>query len=183
MRAATEGSGPWDLIVSSPLLRCAAFAREFAHAQGVPLALEEGLAEMDFGEWEGRSAARLMEECPAALADFWRDPLNHPPPGGEPLTRFQARVVAAWETLCRSHAGKRVLLVTHGGVIRMLLCHLQGRPLDRLLEIEVKHAALFGLQLVDGVLERLFTPATRFEISFGNSRRWDESGSCGPACS
>lgn len=157
MRAATEGLCSWDLIVSSPLQRCAAFAGEFAQTHGAPLVEEERLVEIDFGEWEGRSAAQLMWESPAALADFWRDPLNHPPPGGESLGQFQERVVAAWEALCRNHAGKRLLLVTHGGVIRMLLSHLQARPLDRMMEIEVEHAALFGLLMSDGMLKTLFT--------------------------
>jgi alpha-ribazole phosphatase len=147
----------WDRIVSSPLRRCAAFAGEFAHTLGIPLVLEGGLAEIDFGRWEGCSAAELMETSPLALADFWRDPLNHPPPGGEPLVRFRERVVETWETLWRNHTGERLLLVTHGGVIRMLLCHLQGRSLDRFLEIEVKHAALFGLQIVEGSLKQVFT--------------------------
>lgn len=157
MRAATDGLCCWDLVIASPLRRCAAFAEAVAREQGLPLALEANLAEIDFGDWEGRSAAELMAECPAALGDFWRDPVNHPPPGGERLSHFQRRVVAAWESLCQRHAGKRLLLVTHGGVIRMLLCHLQDWPLDRLLQIEVGQAALFGLQLEEGRLKRLFT--------------------------
>jgi alpha-ribazole phosphatase len=157
MRLATAELSQWDRIVSSPLQRCAAFAGELSSSRGIPLTLEAGLAEIDFGAWEGRSAAELMETAPQALADFWRDPLNHPPPGGESLVRFRERVVEAWETLYRNHKGERLLLVTHGGVIRMLLSHLQGWPLDRLLEIEVKHAALFGLQVVEGTLKRLFT--------------------------
>jgi alpha-ribazole phosphatase len=157
MRAATDGLRCWDLVVASPLRRCAAFAEAVAREQGLPLALEADLAEIDFGDWEGRSAVELMAECPAALADFWRDPANHPPPGGESLSCFQRRVVTAWESLCRRHAGKRLLLVTHGGVIRMLLCHLQDWPLDRLLRIEVGQAALFGLQLEEGRIKRLFT--------------------------
>jgi alpha-ribazole phosphatase len=157
MHLATAELNQWNRIVSSPLQRCAAFAGEFALSLGIPLTLEAGLAEIDFGAWEGRSAAELMETSPSALADFWRDPLNHPPPGGETLVRFRERVVDAWEALCRNHKGERLLLVTHGGVIRMLLSHLQGGGLDRLLEIEVKHAALFGLQMVEGSLKRLFT--------------------------
>lgn len=157
MRAATDGLCCWEHVVSSPLQRCAAFAEEFALAHGLPLLLEERLAEIDFGDWEGLSAAQIMQESATALTDFWRDPINHPPPGGESLRQFQRRVVAAWEVLCRRYAGKRLLLITHGGVIRMLLSHLQSRPLDRIMEIEVEHAALFGLLLGDGALKTLFT--------------------------
>jgi broad specificity phosphatase PhoE len=157
MWTAMEGLSQWNRIVSSPLRRCAAFAGEFARSHAVPLTLEADLAEIDFGEWEGRSAAELMRISPAALSDFWRDPQNHTPPGGEPLIEFHQRVVEAWQSLCQNHDGEHLLLVTHGGVIRMLLCHLQGWPLKRILEIEVKHAALFGLQVTQGALKRCFT--------------------------
>jgi broad specificity phosphatase PhoE len=172
MCAATKGVYCWDLVVSSPLLRCAAFAAVFAKTHELPLILEEGLAEIDFGEWEGRSAQQLMQESPAALTDFWRDPLNHPPPGGESLDRFRRRVVTAWRRQCKSHPGKRLLFVVHGGVIRVLLSHLQSRPLDKMLEIEVKHAALFGLLLEEEVLKTLFTTSAEMRGWLGT----DESG-------
>jgi alpha-ribazole phosphatase len=163
MSAAMHGLSCWDLVVSSPLRRCAAFATVFARVHELPLVLERGLAEIDFGEWEGRSAQQLMRESPAALTDFWRDPLNHPPPGGESLDRFRQRVVAAWGRQRQRHPGKRLLFVVHGGVIRVLLSHLQSSPLDRMLEIEVKHADLFGLQLEEGELKTLYTSCAQLK--------------------
>ncbi|MGV8769605.1 histidine phosphatase family protein, partial [Pseudomonas aeruginosa] len=56
MRTAVEG-GRWDLLVSSPLQRCRAFAEELAQRQGIELELENDLRELHFGAWEGRSAA------------------------------------------------------------------------------------------------------------------------------
>ena len=57
MRAAVKGQGPWQRIVSSPLQRCALFARELAEQLDVPLSFEKDLQELHFGEWEGRTAA------------------------------------------------------------------------------------------------------------------------------
>jgi broad specificity phosphatase PhoE len=151
------GLSQWDRIFSSPLQRCAAFAGEFARQHGIPFTQEPGLAEIDFGEWEGRSATELMQRCPEALSEFWRDPSHATPPGGESLLQFNHRVVTTWESLHRNNEDQRLLLVTHGGVIRMLLCHLQGWPLNRLMEFEVKHAALFGLEITERRLKRLFT--------------------------
>jgi broad specificity phosphatase PhoE len=160
MWEALSGLNQWDLIVSSPLRRCAVFAKEFAHYHGIPLSLEPGLSEIDFGEWEGRSSAELMQTSPTALTEYWRDPCNHTPPGGESLLRFHQRVIETWDALQRGRDGRRLLLVTHGGVIRILLCHLQGWPLERILEIEVKHTALFGLLVTQASLKRLFTSRT-----------------------
>jgi broad specificity phosphatase PhoE len=156
MWEAVAGLNRWDRIISSPLQRCADFAREFAHDHDIPLSLEPKFAEIDFGEWEGRSAAELMQTSPAALTGYWRDPRKHTPPGGESLVQFRHRVVEAWEALYQSYDAQRLLLVTHGGVIRMLLCHLQGWPLEGILKIEVKHAALFGFLVTQRSIKRIF---------------------------
>lgn len=73
MRTAVEG-GRWDLLVSSPLQRCRAFAEELAQRQGIELELENDLRELHFGAWEGRSAAALMDCHSEALGRFWADP-------------------------------------------------------------------------------------------------------------
>lgn len=85
MRTAVEG-GRWDLLVSSPLQRCRAFAEELAQRQGIELELENDLRELHFGAWEGRSAASLMDGHSEALGRFWADPYAFTPPGGEPLS-------------------------------------------------------------------------------------------------
>lgn len=143
-------AGPWDLILSSPLQRCARFASELAEQRGLPLHLEAGLRELHFGAWEGRSAAALMDTQAEALGLFWADPYVYTPPEGEPMADFAARVLAAVEDLHRRFAGRRVLLVTHGGVMRLLLARARGLPREQLLQVEVGHGALFGLT-VSGV--------------------------------
>lgn len=149
MRTAVEG-GRWDLLVSSPLQRCRAFAEELAQRQGIELELENDLRELHFGAWEGRSAAALMDGHSEALGRFWADPYAFTPPGGEPLSEFEARVLAAQRRLRQRHAGRRVLLVTHGGVIRLLLACARGLPRERLLQVDVGHGALFGLRAGEG---------------------------------
>ena len=146
MRAAVNDNARWEGIVTSPLRRCAEFARALARQRSIPLTLDERLAEMHFGAWEGRSTAELMSADPEALARFWDDPVTHTPPGAEPLARFATRVLATWNGIVRDHPGRRVLLVTHGGVIRVILSHVLRRPVERLLELDVGHAALHRLR-------------------------------------
>lgn len=146
MWAAVNADVRWDGIVTSPLRRCAEFARALARQRSIPLTFDERLAEMHFGAWEGRSAAELMSTDPQALARFWDDPATHTPPGAEPLARFAARVLAAWHGIVRDHPGRRILLITHGGVIRVILCHVLGRPVERLLDFDVGHAALYRVR-------------------------------------
>lgn len=135
----------WDLVISSPLQRCAAFAAELAQQRQLPYTIEGDLREVHFGAWEGRSATELMQTEPQLLRRFWEDPLTHTPPGGESLQDLQQRVLQAWRRIVARHAGTRVLIVTHGGPIRVLLAARAGMALSQLLSIDVPHAALESL--------------------------------------
>ncbi|SEN39971.1 alpha-ribazole phosphatase [Pseudomonas sp. ok272] len=147
MRAAVMDRGPWDCLVSSPLQRCARFAEALgAHLQ-LPVTLDPDLQELHFGLWEGRSAAALMETDADALGRFWADPYAFTPPQGEPVTAFSTRVLAGVERMRQAYAGQRVLLVSHGGVMRLLLARARGLPREQLLNVEVGHGALFSLRV------------------------------------
>jgi len=154
MRTAVVGQGPWDRLISSPLQRCALFAQELGAQLGLPVSLEPALQELHFGAWEGQSAAALMETDAEGLGLFWADPYAFTPPQGEPVRAFSERVLGAVSRLHQAYAGQRVLLVSHGGVMRLLLARARGMPREQLLNVEVGHGALFSLQVgADGVLK------------------------------
>lgn len=131
MNTALSDQDHWDLVVTSPLQRCRAFALKLAGQRQLPLQEEPRLQEIGFGEWEGRTSEQIMTRTPEALTRFWSDPVNYPPPGGESVTDFHHRVSGAWRYWQQEAAGKRVLVVCHGGVIRMILAEVLGIPLDR----------------------------------------------------
>ena len=145
MRAAVGDTCPWSCIISSPLQRCAAFATELAQRRALPLEFDARLQEIHFGTWEGKTAAELLVSHPQHLARFWNDPLHNPPPGAEALQSFEARVLAAWNEHLRRQIGKQVLIITHGGPIRMLVGHMQGLPWPERLGINVPHASIVSL--------------------------------------
>ncbi|MBV4459542.1 alpha-ribazole phosphatase family protein [Pseudomonas sp. COR58] len=156
MRAAVVGRGPWDRLVSSPLQRCARFAQELRGQLDLPLTLDGAVQELHFGAWEGQGAAALMETDAEALGRFWADPYAFTPPQGEPVSDFSARVLAAVARLQAAHAGERLLLVTHGGVMRLLLARARGLPREQLLTVEVGHGGLFSLIVeADGSLREV----------------------------
>jgi alpha-ribazole phosphatase len=154
MRTAVIQQGPWDRLVSSPLQRCARFAEELGAQLGLPVELDKNLQELHFGAWEGQSAAALMETDAEALGLFWADPYSFTPPQGEPVIGFSARVLAAVARLQAAYAGERVLLISHGGVMRLLLAQARGLPREQLLNVEVGHGALFSLSVGPGGLLR-----------------------------
>lgn len=154
MRAAVIEGGPWDRLVSSPLQRCARFAAELGEQLNLPVQLEKDMQELHFGAWEGQSAAALMETDADALGLFWADPYSFTPPQGEPVSDFSARVLAAVARLHSAYAGQRILLISHGGVMRLLLAQARGLPREQLLNVEVGHGALFALTVeADGLLK------------------------------
>lgn len=144
MWAAVTGEH-WSVVVSSPLARCADFARALARRCDAPLRLDARLREMDFGEWENRTSAEIMAGDPRRLTAFWEDPLRNAPPGGERLAAVQARVLAAWADIVAER--QPTLVVTHGGPMRVIHCHCSQLPIERLLDIPAPHAALQRIRI------------------------------------
>jgi alpha-ribazole phosphatase/probable phosphoglycerate mutase len=156
MQAAVGDAAPWTRIVSSPLLRCRAFAEALAERRGLPLALDARLKEVGFGAWEGKSAAEIEAAAPGALARFKADPLNARPAGAEPLADFHARVAAGLRDLLAQHAGEHVLLVGHAGVMRMALAWALHIPLEHAYRVEVATASLTRLRFDAGRASLVF---------------------------
>jgi len=137
----------WQNIVTSPLTRCTQFAQQLSEHLAIPVTQDEGIQEIHFGDWEGCSAKELLQTDADALSRFWTNPLQNPPPHAEHLLDFQKRVLSAWNKINTQFAGMNTLLVTHNGVIRTLLCHIQQHPIERLMEFEVEYAALKRIQM------------------------------------
>lgn len=142
MRSATAASRPWQVIVSSPMQRCRAFAEELGAQLAIDVRVDERLKEVGFGHWEGKTAEQIRAADPSALANFYRDPVNARPCDAESLADFQARVSAALEAVLQEHPGRHLLLVTHAGVIRAAIAHTLQAPLQAIYRTHVDNAAI-----------------------------------------
>ncbi|MDH5180291.1 MAG: histidine phosphatase family protein, partial [Gammaproteobacteria bacterium] len=132
MREAVGDHHPWDVIVTSPLLRCAEFAREVAQRHNIPLETDDRFKEIFFGPWEGKTAAEIAAEDNTALELFWSNPVENMPVGAETMQQFQMRVIPAWDEMLSRHTGKHLLLVGHGGMMRLILSHLLEMPMHNM---------------------------------------------------
>lgn len=149
MRSSVGDHKPWDRIVSSPLLRCAEFAREVSTRHEIPMQTDERFKEIFFGPWEGKTPEELMAMDKDCLQRFWSDPVNNMPEGAESMAEFEKRVLAGWDELVREFTGQHVLLVGHGGMMRVILSHVLGMPRAHMFRLSVKYAAISRVRLDD----------------------------------
>jgi probable phosphoglycerate mutase len=119
-------------VGSSPLPRALETARPLAAATGAPLRVFDGLADLDYGAWEGRTPAEAQAADPTLYARWQRNPARVPVPNGESLGALQARTVAVLER-CRAEGGPGScwILVAHDVVWRVVFCWALGLPLTR----------------------------------------------------
>jgi len=144
-----------DLIVTSPLVRASQSAEIVAAGlAGVPIVEEPDIAEVLYGRWEGMSYEELIED-PYYL-EYRKSPIEHPTPGGETIPEVQTRGVAAIGRAISANANKRILFVSHGDIIRTVLCHFMGLELRYFHRIRVDNATFSGLQIAGNFAEVKF---------------------------
>lgn len=137
----------FDGLYTSPLSRAAETARACADGLGLEPVVLDDLREMGLGAWEGRTLEEVRAEAGEAYRRWIEAPLDHPPPHGEPLTALAARVRGAVAALARRHGDRRVLAVSHGGVIASLVCDALGLSQNALWRFRLANASITRLAL------------------------------------
>ena len=113
------------VIVASDLVRARDTARLAAGELGCAFELEPRLRELDVGVWGGLTIETIAARWPEELARLRAGDLDVRPGGGESRRELRVRVMAALESAAARHAGARVAVVTHAGVVRTLLWTLR----------------------------------------------------------
>jgi len=122
-------------IVCSPLQRCRESAQILASTFDCELEVISELAELDLGEWEGRTVEEVRQRFPGAYEARGRDLANYRPAGGESFADLLERVWLPFTAIGAS-GSRPVAMVAHAGVNRVLLCRLLGMPLANLFRLE-----------------------------------------------
>jgi len=148
MEAVNGPNPPWSHIISSPLQRCAAFATQLSQTHSLSLHMEPHFTEIDFGDWEGMTSQQIMAQDAQRLSAYWQNPATTTPPNGETLVAFESRVISAWQHLLAQHHHGHLLIVTHGGVMRIILRHVLEMPQHALFSVDVPYACLSRLRSI-----------------------------------
>ena len=147
MVTAIENKDDWDYIVTSPLQACREFSELIASEEAIDLELNRSLEEIDFGQWEGLTPAEIIKDDAELLNNWWRSPTVVTPPDGEEYQHFRARVLIALKNIINENKEKRILLVTHAGVIRTIMTYLLGMNEAHLFRINVNYASLTRIHI------------------------------------
>ncbi len=141
-------------IYTSDLARARETAEIIAHQRtpAVQIRVSAAWREIDFGEWEGLTYAQIAEaEQFKDQLGFFTDPEHHSPPNGELVAHMQQRVKDALSTIMQSDdlptAGD-VVIVSHGGPLRVLLFSLLGMPLQRQWQLRLDPGSLSAVDLL-----------------------------------
>lgn len=115
---------PIDTIYSSPLQRARQTAEIVNQNFSRDILTHELLKEINFGDWEGLTFQQITKKYPE-LSRQWREkPALMRPPNGENFSDLQIRAITAFEEIHQQNKGKNVLIVSHGGLISVLICHI-----------------------------------------------------------
>lgn len=140
---------PELVVLCSPMRRARATARlAVPHHNGKSQIIRD-LREMDFGGWEGLTFEQIRRLDPSGVDQWANFSGTFRFPGGERLRSFQARLRRVARGLLR-HRAPELLVVSHGGVIRSLLCLWKGIPLCRYPEINVPPGSVSIVRVQNG---------------------------------
>ncbi len=142
------------VIYSSPLRRAWQTVMPLARRLGTGPIINEGFAELDFGEWEGMDWKTIQEHDP----DTWNRWVDNPwlvsPPGGETLRELTHRVMMSLDDLLKNNESRTVLVSTHGGPIRVIINQVCNLSSEGFWTTEVKYLSLFSFRHSKGKITR-----------------------------
>lgn len=146
MTIATQ-PGNWQAVITSPSRRCHDFARLLAQRLACPFAVDERFGEMDFGDWVGQTQTTIWEQQPELMQQLWYQPRRFVAPNGEAMEDFITRVQDGWSSLQTDYAGQHVLLLTHAGVMRVILAKVLDVLYQKTLRFEIGYAQLSRVRI------------------------------------
>jgi len=135
---------PIKAIYSSPLERAVETAQPLAEAMSLPVVLQPGLLETDYGEWQGQSIKKLSRQ------KSWKIVQSNPSlwrfPGGESIADCQHRFCTQIEELVKQHDAKDMIaLVAHADPIKLAVAYFIGLPLDNFQRLGVSPGSITSL--------------------------------------
>jgi alpha-ribazole phosphatase len=136
-------------IYSSDLSRAVETAGIVANAQTAKIQIRPQLREIHLGDWDGMAMQVIQSRYPQAWKERGQRIDRYRTPHGESFQDLYDRVIPLFETIATNQKGN-VLLVSHAGVNRMVLCHVMNKAIMELFSIPQGQAALNQIEYEQG---------------------------------
>jgi alpha-ribazole phosphatase len=137
-------------VYTSDLQRAMQTAQAIVAQHALPAIADPRLREMSFGGWEGLTHEEIRARWPDEMDAWLCDPLRVAPPGGETLAQLADRVRGALDDIVGKGADQTVVLVSHGGPLRVLLCLALRFAVRAHWRFRVNVASVSELSIYDG---------------------------------
>jgi broad specificity phosphatase PhoE len=144
-------------VYTSPLLRALQTAEFIAGSSSTRVITTPELIDLDHGRWEGLTPKEAAAADPDEFARFRASPREARPPGGEPMSAAESRVLSALTEIGRRHLGRHVAAVTHEIPIRLVTARLAGLEGPAFWNATIATGGVLELRFREGVLD-LVTP-------------------------
>jgi broad specificity phosphatase PhoE len=124
-------STPWDEVYVSPMKRAIETAQPLCAAVSLPMQTRDGLREISYGTWEGRTQQDVKQHHEQDYLRWLTEPAWNPPTGGETAVQIANRALPIITEIEAKYKDGNILVVSHKATIRIILCSLMGIDLGR----------------------------------------------------
>lgn len=135
-----------NVLISSPLQRTRQTAEAIAAATGLEIVYDKDWYELSFGTWDGKSIEEVKAETPDDY-QAWLNSSSYRPGGGESYDEARIRVEAAMEKIVAEYPGKKVVIVTHNGVIKSAANIAIGGPNDGVFHMDATPCSISSISI------------------------------------
>jgi probable phosphoglycerate mutase len=135
-----------DILIASPLKRTRQTAEAIARTTGLEIIFDESWFELSFGDWDGKSIEEVKEEDPDAY-QAWLNSTGYAPGGGESYDEASVRIEEALEKLVAEYPGKKVIVVTHNGVIKTAIKLAMGAPAEAVFHVDATPCSISSISI------------------------------------
>ncbi len=127
----------FECLLSSCAKRVVSTAKIVSDRLNIEAEVIPDLNEWDVGAWEGSSYLEVKKNKPDEYFHWVADPIENKPPQGESIRDLYNRSVLVLDKMIESHPGKKIALISHAGVIRAIIAHALGMPLNNFWRVNI----------------------------------------------
>jgi ribonuclease H / adenosylcobalamin/alpha-ribazole phosphatase len=135
-----------DILIASPLNRTRQTAEAIARTTGLEIIFDESWFELSFGSWDGKSIEEVKEQEPDAY-QAWLNSTAYAPGGGESWDEASVRIEEALEKLVAEYPGKKIIVVTHNGVIKTAVRLAIGAPAEAVFHVDAAPCSISSISI------------------------------------